>query len=145
VSVVNEEGTIVPIIGQSEGLELDVEFVVRDPGVGKLDIIGITSLIDGTGVFCFELSDLIGSSIKWSAGSHRLRVRYPTDILNSGRYIARVCVALGHKAYHNHPNTGEGVSFEIIERGKTDTHRKRHTTDVCILSTLPTYKLDKVA
>lgn len=143
ISILNKDGIAFPVIDKSEEFELDIEFVIREPGFGKLDVVGIISLVDGTGVYCFELSDLMESGIKWSSGPYRLKIKYPTDILNSGKYVARMCIAVGHKAYHNHPNTGEGVSFEIIESDKTAAHRKRYTTDVSILSVQPSYNLEK--
>lgn len=142
VALVNDQGQIVPVVEQSDNIRLDIEFIVNDPLVSNLDVAGIISLVEGTGVYCFGLADLMSSKNKLSAGRYRLQVAYPTEMLNPGKYIVRVATNLAGKAYHNHPNTGEGVVFEIIDRHGFESIG-RDTAETSILSTRPTYQLEK--
>jgi hypothetical protein len=141
VMVLDQDGNVNPTIVQSQDLILEIDFVIRDPKFGKFDVVSIVSLIDGTGIFCFELANQTGVGVKWSKGNYRLRLRYPTNVLSSGKYIARASIALGHKAYHNHPNTGDGVYFEIINKNKPGDYRKRYSSDISVLSIEPVYDL----
>ena len=143
VSVLNQQGVISPVFEQAQDFTLDIEFTIRNPGLGIFDVVVIVALINGEGVYCFELSNLTGSSIKWTKGVYRLRAKYPTHVLNAGKYIVRACIALGHKAYHNHPNNGEGVVFEIIDTINADIYSKKHSTDICLLSIEPDHELIK--
>jgi len=143
-ALVDKQGQVISAVDHSDDINLDIEFVVRDPLVGKIDVVGIISLVNGTGVYCFELADLVGQIITWSPGRYRLQIAYPTNMLNSGKYIARVSIVLGHKAYHNHPNTGEGVICEIVNKRSAEEFRKQQSSDVSVLSIQPDYTMESM-
>jgi len=137
----NSEEEIVSTLDAHEPIQLDVEFLVRQGGMGKVDVVGLISMVEGPIVMQFVASEAANLPQRWQPGLHRMRAVFPGGLLNSGKYIFRPAVNLSDKAHHNHPNFGLGITFEIAEPKEFGPGNLSVIRRSSLLNTIPEYRL----
>lgn len=115
MAIRDSEGRATSVLDPSDDIKVDLDFVVRDPGRGKIDVLVVLALADGTMISSFNTRDASGSPTRWQTGHYGLQVTFPGGVLNSGRYRVRGVVALNGKAHDNHPQWGEGLNLELTD------------------------------
>ncbi len=115
VAVRNSRGEITSVLDPVEDIQMEVDFVIRQPKAGRFNIAGVLSLAEDVQLFRFDSSASDVVPKKWLTGEYRLHVVFPGNTLNCGRYVLRVAVVLDAKAHHNRLDYGDGLELELTE------------------------------
>ena len=145
MSLRNRDNEIVTALEYDEDITLEICFLVRQTGVGRVDVSGLVSQVDGPPVLQYGTYEIVDAPERWPIGENRIRVVFPGGMLRSGQYVCRTAVNLSDKAHHNHPNFGLGIAFDIDDQREVtadDFPRMRRSS---ILMAQPKYLLEQIS
>lgn len=150
VAIRNSRGEMVSVLDPAEDIRMEVDFIVRQPDIGRLNIAGVLSLVEDVPIFRFDSSASDAAPKKWMAGEYRLHVVFPGNTLNCGRYVLRVATVLDAKAHHNRLDYGDGLELELTEASEvgasgTPTLGYQQGKKQGLLIVPLTYSLDRIA
>lgn len=108
----NTKGKVTSVLDPANDINVEIDFDVRDPGAGKIDVLALFSVRHGSTLSVLNTKDASNLG-NWEVGSYKLTVTFPQEILNPGNYAVKGVVVLNGKAHDGHPQHGDGLGFEL--------------------------------
>jgi lipopolysaccharide transport system ATP-binding protein len=117
LAVHDAQGQVVAKIDPASDINISLDFIVRNPEMGRIEALVLLCLKNGTPIMSSNTMELSKPSGKLEIGQYHLRVVFPGNILNSGSYIVKGVISLNGKAHDNHPDTGNGIELVLSAGG----------------------------